>query len=324
MTGRRAFVVAVALALTPRFARPQSAAAKPRIAYLGGGESANFHALFARALAARGARRGEAPAVENRFYEGSAARAQELAAELVRTKPAVIVAIGTAGAVAVRDATKAIPVVFALASDPVGNRLVVSLARPGRNMTGVAFDPAPDVAPRMIELLVEAAPGVRTIAVVANPQMPGFDATIAAARKAAPALGVRIQSTPITPVEAIDEAFAALAKGGAQGIVVVQDPWLVAQQKTLVERAAEHRLPAIYRFRSAVEAGGLMSYGPSVASAIRDAAGLVDRILDGAKPRDLPVLPPAAFDLAVNAKTAQALGLALPPALVARADAVVR
>jgi len=265
--------------------------------------------------------------IEYRDAEEKEDRLPALAAELVALKVDVIVTSGgTLAALAAQQATKTVPIVFVAAGDPVSSGLVTSLARPGGNVTGLSLL-FPELVGKCLELLKQAAPGVSRIAVLeqrgAVPESTRRE-NLKSAEVAARALGARLQVVGARGPSDIDQAFSEMIKGRANGLAVLSTPMFASQRRRLVELAARNRLPTVYSFRAYVEAGGLMSYGPSTPDMSRRAATYVDKILKGAKPADLPVEQPTRFQLVINLKTAKALGLTIPPSLLGRADEVIQ
>jgi len=264
--------------------------------------------------------------IEHRDAEGKPERFPSLAAELVASKVDVIVtAGGTAAALAAKQATTTIPVVFGAVGNPVDEGLVSSLARPGGNVTGLAIS-SPELTTKSLELLKQVIPGAIRVALLLKPDsMP--DRTRIERLKtwdlAARALALKLQVVEVRAPEDFDRAFAEMTRGRAQAVSVVPTPIFTRAPQPLVDLAAKHRLPAVYAFRPFVEAGGLMSYGPDVGKLYQRAASYVDKILKGAKPGDLPVEQPTQFELVINLKTAKALGLTIPPVLLQRADQVL-
>jgi putative ABC transport system substrate-binding protein len=262
-------------------------------------------------------------AVEYRWAEGHYERLPALAADLVRRQVAVIAAIsGTPAALAAKAATTTIPIVFAIGGDPVAPRLVTNLGRPGGNITGVSFYTAPVVTKRL-ELARELAPRGTTIAVFVNPDNPPSVTEGTTLQKAAAALGQPIQIINVSTEDRIDGAFAAIAKQKIGALIVSSDPLFFVARKELVVLTARYVLPTIFADREQAEAGGLISYGASRPDAYRQAGNYIGRVLKGEKPGDLPVVLPTKFVLLINLKTAKALGLSLPPSLLARADEVI-
>jgi putative ABC transport system substrate-binding protein len=261
--------------------------------------------------------------IEWRFAEGRLDRFPQLVAELVRLKVDVIFSPGTPATQAAMKATATIPIVIATAGNPVGDRLVGSLARPGGNVTGLTMLAGPELGAKYLELLKEAAPGVSRVAVLWNPLTAPEVGLLKEAGTAARALGLELQPVTARRPEEIEGAFAAMSRERANGLVVMPDALFLSLRVRLANLADKSRLPAMYGFRENVEAGGLMSYGASLPDLFRRAAGYPARILKGAKPTDLPVEQPTRFELVINLKTAKALGLTIPPSLLARADQMI-
>ena len=263
---------------------------------------------------------GRAVAIEYRWAEGRSERYAEFAAEFVRLKVDVIVTVASAVPAAMQ-ATSTIPIVFALAGDPVGSGLVASLARPGGNVTGLSIQSS-DLAGKRIDLLREVLPGLRRLAIIANIDYSGAALEIAEAKTAARKLGLDVDVLEIRRAEEIVPAFGTL-NSGVQALYVCPDPLVNANHARINTLALGARLPTIHPFRDYLGAGGFMSYGANNADLFRRAGDYVDKILRGAKPGDLPVEQPTKFELVFNLVTAKALGLTLSPMLLARADEVI-
>jgi putative ABC transport system substrate-binding protein len=263
--------------------------------------------------------------IEYRFAEGRFDRLPDLATELVRLKVDVIAAATAPPVLAAKNATTTIPIVMLTVADPVGRGIVTSLSRPGGNVTGVAYGVGTDTFGKGLELLQEAVPRVRRVAVLSNPDTPN-QPLVASVKSAARSLGLELRLVEARGPDQFDGAFAAMAKGGAEALLVVTDPtYLLPGAATrLADLAVNSRLPSMHAQRPAIEAGGLMSYGPSIAALFRRGAVFVDKILKGARPADLPVEQPTKFELVIDVKTAKALGLTIPPAVLARADEVIQ
>jgi putative ABC transport system substrate-binding protein len=264
---------------------------------------------------------GRTLAIEYRWAEGDNDRLAEIAAEFVRLNVDVILTWGTASVLAVKQATSVIPIVFASTGDPVGTGLVASLARPGGNVTG-SSNQAPDVAGKRLELLREFVPGLRHLAILANIGSPIGVLQIGEAQAAARALGLDVTALEIARAQDITPALESL-KGRAQALYIVSEPLVFTHRIRIHTLALAARLPTMHDYRDYVEAGGLMSYGPSRTYLFRRAADFVDKILRGVKPADLPVEQPTKFDFVLNVTTARALGLRLPESLLLRADEVI-
>jgi len=323
---RREFITLVggAAAAWPLAARAQQAA-MPVIGFLGGPSAsaiANFGiAAFVQRLRALGWIENRTIAIEYRWAEGRSERFAEIAAEFVRLKVDVIVAPTTPAVIAAKQATSGIPIVFTLANDPVGAGLVASLTRPGGNVTGLSTQ-GPDLAGKRLEQLREVVPNLHHLAIVANVDNPGVVLEIGEAQAAARTLGLEVVTPEIRRAEDMAPAFRAV-EGRAQALYVIADPLVSTYRARIHTLAMGARLPTIYGFRENVEAGGLMSYGPNFPDLYRRSADLVDKILRGAKPADIPVEQPTKFDLIINLTTAKALGLEIPPKLLALADEVI-
>lgn len=261
--------------------------------------------------------------LEVRWGKGKLDQLPTLAAGLVRLKVDVIVAATSPSVVAAHEATRTIPIVMPLSSDPVGDGLVASLAHPGGNITGLSVMSA-EVGEKRIQLLKEMFPGVsHAMAVLWNPDYVGMRARFEQAREAGPTAGLTVRSVEVRGTRDLDAAFEAILHERAEALLPLVDPLTLSQRSRIVEFAAEHRLPAIYETSDFVDAGGLMSYGPSVLDQFRRAAIYVDRILRGAKPGDLPIEQPTKFDLVINMRTAKALGIKFPESILVRADRVI-
>jgi putative ABC transport system substrate-binding protein len=262
--------------------------------------------------------------IERRYAEGSAARLGALAAELVRLPVDVIVAGGSAATRAAQQATRTIPIVMASSGNPVGLGFVASLARPEGNITGMSNFVA-ELPGKQLELLKEVVPQSTRLAVVTNPASPAHEPEMAHLAVAAKALGVHVHVVPLRSRDELIGAFATMAREGAEALVVLGEPLLIDRIiSAIVDLAAQYRLPAIYRWRSHAQAGGLMSYGPNQPAIWRRFAYYADRLLQGATPADLPVEQPTKFELILNLKTAKALGMTMPPSLLLLADEVIQ
>ena len=324
---RRAFLAGAAgLLAAPLAAQAQPAGKVHRIGYLSStSATAARHLLeaFWQGLGELGWVEGKNVVIESRFADGRHERLPELAAELARLKVDLIVAGPTPPALAAKNATGTIPIVMTAVGDPVRLGLVTSLARPGGNVTGVSFDVGLAVFPKALELLRESVPKVRRVAVLSNPANPAQAVAIRDVTAAARSLGLQLRLLEARAPDAFDGAFAAMGKDRVDALLVLTDPVFIIHKARLADLAARHRLPSMYAIKENVEAGGFMSYGPSLVAAFRRAAVFVDKIFKGANPADLPVEQPTKFELAINLKTAKALGLKIPPSILARADQVI-
>jgi putative ABC transport system substrate-binding protein len=324
MRTRRSFLTLLGgAAAWPMAARAQQPGKLPTIGYLdmsSPSTGATATAAFVQRLRDLGWSEGRSVAIEYRWAEGHSERVAEIAAEFARLKVDLIVTSG--GAVpAVKQATTVIPIVFAIASDPVGMGLVASLARPGGNVTGLSIQ-APDLAGKRLELLRQVVPGLRRVAIMVNVDYPASAREMGEARAAARTLGLEVATSEIRRAEDILPAIETL-NGRADALYVCTDALANDNRYRIAGLALAARLPATAGFREYVEAGGLMSYGPNSPALYRRAAELVDKILRGAKPADIPVEQPTRFDLIINLTTAKVLGLEIPPSLLARADEVI-
>src|ERR1700730_2989367 len=318
---RRGFITLFggAAAAWPLAARAEQSGKLPTIGFLGANPSIESQrvAAFVQRLRELTWIDGRNLAIEYRWAEGRNERYAEYAAELVRLKVDVIVTVATPPTVAAKQATAVIPIVFAAASDPVGTGLVLSLARPAGNVTGLA-NQISDTGGKKLELLREAVPGLRRLAIMANVGNPASVWDMGEAH----ALGLEVTTSELRRAEDISPAFDAL-KGRADALYVCVDPLVNTHRIRVNTLALAARLPTMHGLREYVEAGGLMSYGPNLPDLLRRAADYVDKILRGAKPGDIPVEQPTRFDLVINLTTAKALGLTLPPTLLALAEEVI-
>jgi ABC-type uncharacterized transport system substrate-binding protein len=321
---RREFATMLGAAATwPLAARAQQPAKQPTIGFLGGqsrSTMSHLEAAFVQRLRELGWIEGSNIAIERRWVEGNDERAAEVAAEFVRLKVEVIFAGGTSNAVAAKQATSLIPIVF-VAGDPVGTGLVASLARPGSNLTGVSTQSS-DIAAKRLELMREVVPGLRRLAIMANSASLAAMLELREAGEVAGALDLEVASLEVRRAEDISRAIKSI-KGSADALLVAADPLLNANRMRINTLAIGARLPTIYNFRDSVETAGLMSYGPNLADLFRRVGDHVDKILRGAKPADIPVEQPTRFELVINLITAQALSLDVPASVLARADEVI-
>ena len=312
-----------ATAAWPLAARAQQPAKLPTIGFLGGTTPATwslFVAAFVQRLRELGWIEGRTIAIEYRWAEGRGERFAEIAAEFVRLNVDVIVTVGGA-VLAAKQATSLIPIVFAAAADPVGSGLVASLARPGGNVTGLSSQ-FTDHAGKRLELLREMVPSLRRLAIMANAGYPAAVLEMAEVQATTRTLGLDVVTLELRRAEDIAPAFEAL-KGRAEALYVCAESLVTTNRVRINTLALAARLPTMHSIREYVEAGGLMSYGPNFPDLWRRAGDLVDKILRGAKPADIPVEQPTKFDLIINLTTAKALGLDVPPTLLARADEVI-
>jgi putative tryptophan/tyrosine transport system substrate-binding protein len=322
---RREFITVLggAAAAWPLAARAQHAGERPTIGLLGTATPSAWSlwtVAFVQRLRELGWSEGRTVAIEYRWAEGREERVTEIAAEFVWLKVDVIVTSG-GGVRAAMQTTSVIPIVFGTANDPVGSGYVASLARPGGNVTGLS-NQAPDLAGKRLEILREVVPGLRRLAVMGNSSLPAIVLEMGEVQTLARSLGFDAVGVEIRRAQDIAPAIEAL-KDRVDALYVAADPLVVGNQIRINTFALAARLPTMFTIRDQIEAGGLMSYGPNVPDQFRRAADYVDKILRGTKPGVIPVEQPTKFDLALNLITARALGLTIPPSLLARADEVI-
>jgi len=322
---RREFIAVLGSAATwPLAARAQQPAKVAQIGFLGPAPAATYlprlEALRA-GLRDLGYVEGKNIAIEFRWAE-RVEQLPEMAAELVRMKVDIILASSSTYVEAARQATKTIPIVFALHADPVGVGHVASLARPGGNITGLSTL-LTDLAPKELEILKEALPQTTRIGILWNPTTPSHGPAVRAVEAAGQKLGVQLLLVPARSVEEFDGAFSTMTRERMGSLLVIGSPLAFSQRVPLAELALKHRLPGMFQSRENVEAGGLMSYGVDYNDLHRRAALYIDKILKGVKPADLPVEQASKYELIINLKTANTLGLAIPESLLLRADKVI-
>ena len=319
--------VVLNLTLAPLAAEAQQAGQAARIGYLAANLTVSLHMTeaFRQGLRDLGYVDGRSVVIEYRDAEGKYDRLPARAAELVALKVDVIVAADTPAALAAKQATRTLPIVFIGAGDPVTIGLVTSLARPGGNVTGLSLL-APELVGKRLELLKQAVPGVGRVAALWQPGFVGERTEkdmLKEVEVTARALGVRLQFVEARGPADFDRAFADMTRARADALTVLGSAMFANERRRVVDLAAKNRLPGVYGFREYVDAGGLMAYGPNVADLFQRAATYADKILKGAKPGDLPVEQPTKFELVLNLKTAKALGLTIPQSVLVRADQVI-
>jgi putative ABC transport system substrate-binding protein len=306
-------------------ASAQTTGKVPHIGYLWlgaeGSDSTTTLPGLQQGLRELGYREGGNIVIEYRYAAGSSERLRELIADMVASKVDIIVAPGVIVADAVKQATTIVPVV-AVTADPVGSRLVASLARPGGNITGFSFI-VTEFGGKWVELLHELAPQVTRLAMLWNPLNAASRDLVQAVRQASGSLGLTLLSNEAGQPEDLPKAFDAIVEQKPDAMIIDTDALILSHRKSIVEFAAAHGLPAMYGLRAFVDEGGLISYGPNPFDIWRRVAGYVDKILKGAKPADLPIQQPTKFELVINLKTAKALGLTIPPSILARVDEVI-
>ena len=324
---RREFIGTLALSLLASLlaVKAQPAQKVPHIGYVGydaPGSDPSGIAGLRQGLRELGYVENQNIVIEYRYAEGNPDRLPGLIAELTRLKADLILTQGTAVTAAAQREAGTTPIVF-VAADPVRSGFVQSLARPGGNITGLSVAQAEHFSEKWLELVKDTVPKASRVGIIWNPTNPILGANLREMVAVAPGLGLQLSSQPVRSAADIDAAFAALARARVAALIVQTDPLAVSRAAQVLRLAAAHRVPTIYGLREFVDAGGLMSYGPNFADLWRRAATYVDKILKGAKPADLPVEQPTKFELVINAKTAKALGLIIPPSLLARADQVI-
>jgi putative ABC transport system substrate-binding protein len=317
----------LSLLVAPLAAEAQQPAKVPRVGWLSDGMRAGatsyLHEAFLAGLRDLGYVEGQNLVMERRNAEGQLDRLPELAAQLVERKMDVIVTWGVPGTSAAQRATSTIPIVMAEVGDPVRTGLVASLARPGGNVTGLSVMD-PDLTGKQLQLLKEAAPQISRVAILYNPTFPATGLGMQEAQAAGPALGLMILPMEVRASDELEGQFALMTGLNADALLTFGDPFTSMHQSRILDFAAKSKWPALYLSREFVEAGGLMSYGPSLRDLFRRTATYVHKILQGAKPAELPVEQPMKFEFVINLKTAQTLGLTLPPHLLYFADEVLQ
>jgi len=324
---RRAFIAtATAILVAPLAADAQQAAKVPRIGFLGNSTAAleaNLVGPFREGLRDLGYVEGRHILIEYRWAEGTYERFPALIAELIALRVDVIVTAGTPASLAVKKATTSVPVVMVAVGDPVGTGLAASLARPGANLTGLVSI-APDLEGKRLELLRELVPKLSHVSFLLNPANPFHVVSQKQARAAAAALHLKVEFVEVRAESEFDQAFDAIVRGRPGALIMLADRLFLHHRARIVDFTTRHRLPGMYAYRELVEAGGLMSFGPSYPGMHRRAAYFVDRILRGAKAADLPMEQPTTFELVLNLRAAKALGLAIPQSVLLRATEVIQ
>ncbi len=327
MNSRREFLVAFgagALALAaPPGALSQQQAKVWRIGFLSVRQEPDMQAAFARGMSDLGYIEGKNLLIESRSADGKTERLAALVNDLVRLKVDVIVTAGTVATGAAQRATDTIPIVMGASADPIGNGFVKSLAHPGGNITGLSTLRT-DTSPKLLEMLRSVAPSLSRVAVLVNPANTSQPILVKGVQSAAQSMSLTILPVEVRTAPDIESAFSAISQGKAGAVIVVRDGVFLEQRRQIAELAVKNRLLTVSDNREYVDAGALMSYGPSLADQLRRAASYVDKILKGAKPGDLPVEQPTKLELVINLKTAKALGLTIPQSLLLRADEVIQ
>lgn len=325
---RRHFLIGAGVLLAaPLMAGAQQARKQYRIGYLttaNPSTTPHLRAAFIQGLREHGWVEGENIALEDRSADGEFERLPALAADLVRLKVDLIVVTTTQAALAAKNATRAIPVVTVVISDPVATGLVTSLARPDGNITGMTFITGPEMGGKLLELLKQAVPRASRIATLWNPTNPMHPLLSREAENATRKLDVQLKLAAVASVDALEATLAAMARERPDGLLILPDPLFFLSRRQLMDFAAKNNLPAMYGWREAVEEGGLMAYGPNMPDLFRRAATYVDKILKGAKPAELPIQRPTKFEFVINLMTAKQLGLAIPQPVLLSADELIR
>jgi ABC-type uncharacterized transport system substrate-binding protein len=330
VTTRRRFLVALGAGVlaVPRgsLAQQQSKVARIGFLYYGSRQSAldtGRYNAFAQGMRELGYVEGTNFSMEARFADGKPERLAVLAAELVRLKVDVIVATGTPTYRALQHATTTIPIVITVTADPVGDGYAASLARPAGNITGLSIGAA-DLGPKLLELLKATVPKLTRVAVLVQPENASHPLRLKRIMSAAQKVGIQVVLAEAGTVQEIEREFALMAKERVNAAIIMADGFFLQESRSIAAQALKHRLPSISQLREYTEAGGLMSYGPNSVDNFRRAATYVDKILKGAKPGDLPFEHPTRYSLVINHKTAMALGLTIPQALLRQADEVIQ
>jgi putative ABC transport system substrate-binding protein len=327
LAGARLIIVITVLMLIQPFAAGVQPAEKVRrVGILGVKASdpaeAGYYQAFRLGLRERGWTEGENISLEFRWTEGNSARLPGLVADLIRLKVDVILARSSIFVQPAKEATSAIPIVFVTHADPVASGHVASLARPGGNITGLS-ESAQDIEAKRLELLKAVNPRIKRVAVLWDPDTPSHPPRLKVVEEAGRTLRLQLQVLGVRTGAELEGAFSSMAREHAQAVLVLSSAFVLAERQRLTELAMRHRLPTMFGQREPVEAGGLMSYGPDFADLYRRGAIFVDKILRGARPADLPIEQPTKFILIFNRKTAKALGLTMPPALLLQADRII-
>lgn len=296
---------------------------RPTIGYLSLRSPLPIDDAFVHELGRLGWIDGKDVVVERRFADGSEERLATLARELIESKVKLVVAVASSATQAAKQVTSSIPIIFINAGDPVGQEFVQSLAHPGTNITGLSFDASPDITAKQVELLARVVPNPKRLAVFWNSKSPFLATYLEVAKRSAAALNIDLQAVDMQPPETWDSKFAKMSSDQVEGVVILSDSFATFHRARLAELASKHRLPALYGHSQYTEAGGLMSYGSSFSDAFLRAPSFVDRVLRGDLPASLPVQQPTKFELILNLRTANAIGVEFPPAVVALADRVI-
>jgi putative ABC transport system substrate-binding protein len=321
---RRKFLALIggAAAGWPLAAYAQQASKAARLGYLAPASNPDLQQALLGGLRDLGYVEGQNLAIEYRFMLGQAKSYDELAAEIARLAPDAIVVVGTPPALAAKRQTTTIPIIMAPAADPLRSGLVASLSRPGGNVTGVSLYGS-EIARKRMEIFKEAVVGIQRIAVLANDENPLHRFLWDDLQPIGPALGLQFRLFVVSDLDKLPAVFSAMHQDAIDAITLLTDAQFFSARRQVSSLAAKHRLPAMYESRDSVADGGLISYGANISDLTRRAAAFIIKVLNGAKPADLPIEQPTKFELIINLKTAKALGLEIPPMLLARADEVI-
>jgi putative tryptophan/tyrosine transport system substrate-binding protein len=317
---RRAFLGTLGLLAAPRVAEGQQAGPRHQLGLLIASAPGRPETAFREGLRALGYVDGRNVVVDSRTARGRLDRLPALVLELLGAKPEVIVTFGTAAAQAAKAATTTTPIVMAFAGDPLGTRIVASLAKPGGNITGMSLA-TPELAGKRLEFLKEVVPKLTRLTVVGDPSHRQVE--VRQTQKAAAALGLTLALIEVTRAEGLDTALGEVARARPQALLVLNSSLTVTHRSRIIDFALKHRVPLVSSTSDWAAAGALIAYAPSITETCRRAAAFVDKILKGANPADLPIEQPTKFELVINLKTAKALGLTIPPTLLQRADQVI-
>ena len=325
---RRQFLIAagVLFAAPPLMANAQQIRRQYRIGYLTTGDPSTagpLPAAFLRGLRELGWVEGQNIVIEYRWAEGKFERLPGMAADLARLKVDVILVTTTQAALAAKNATRTIPIITVVISDPIATGLVTSLARPEGNITGLTFITGPEMGGKLLQLFKGTVPQASRITAIWNPTNPMHALLVREAENAARELQVQLQPVAARDLDALEGAFAAIARARPDAILILPDPLFFNFRRRVLDFAAKNNLPAMYGWREPVDEGGLMAYGPDMVDLFHRAAIYVDQILKGAKPADLPIQRPTKFEFVINLKTARALGLTIPPSVLLSANQVI-
>lgn len=316
--------LAILILVFVQLADAQNKPTMPRIGFLHAGTPPDINGdIFIEGLRQLGYSDGKNIFIEHRFAQGKTDRLPELAKELVQLKVNAMFGVGATAALALKQATKTIPIVFVTTTDPIGIGIVASLAHPGGNITGITLQ-ASDLWPKRLELLKEVSPKVSRVAMLWNKGYGGMALEARATKEVAGPLGVVLLDQGLNDANELESAFALMTKDRPDAFLALMDPVLTGYRKRILEFLEKNRLPAIFQSSDWAEAGGLMSYGPKLDDAYRRAAALMDKVLKGAKPADIPVEQPTRFELVINLKTAKEIGVTIPPSVLAQADRVIK